>query len=217
MLSWNNQGLIPAIAQDAATGTVLMVAWMNGEALEMTRDTGFVHFYSRSRQVLWKKGETSGNTLAVKELRVDCDGDVLLVLVDPSGPACHTGNRSCFYRALEADDSAVPDGGPSGTIIDRLGEVLELRRKDGSADTSYTRSLLEAGFPKILRKILEEHNELAAELPEGPKERVIAETADLLFHVLVGLAAREIPPTAVLRELERRFGVSGHAEKASRA
>jgi len=216
MLTWNNQGLIPTIAQDAATGAVLMVAWMNEAALQATRDTGYLHFWSRSRQVLWKKGETSGNLLKLRDLRVDCDGDVLLARVDPTGPACHTGRRSCFYRTLTAEDEGIEDGGPYGTILDRLGEVLEQRRKDGTADTSYTRSLLDAGFPKILRKILEEHNELAAELPEGPVDKVVHETADLLFHVLVGLTAREISPIAVLRELERRFGVSGHEEKASR-
>jgi phosphoribosyl-ATP pyrophosphohydrolase/phosphoribosyl-AMP cyclohydrolase len=194
-----------------------MMAWMNELALQQTRETGYVHFWSRSRQVLWKKGETSGNTLRVRGFRVDCDGDVLLVAVEPAGPACHTGNRSCFYRALTEDDRALADGGPAGSIIERIGEVLQQRRKDGSADTSYTRSLLEAGFPKILRKIAEEHGELAEELPEGDVDRVVHETADLLFHVLVGLAARDIEPAAVLRELERRFGVSGHAEKASRA
>jgi len=216
MLSWNNQGLIPAIAQDAATGTTLMLAWMNSDALDRTRETGFVHFYSRSRATLWKKGESSGNTLRVKELRVDCDGDVILVLVEPAGPACHTGNRSCFYRALLDDDKILPDGGPSGSILDRLGEVLEQRRKDGAADTSYTRRLLNGGFDLIIRKIEEEKNELIAELPGGDASAIVHETADLLFHMLVGLAARDISPTAVLRELERRFGVSGVAEKASR-
>ncbi len=216
MLTWNNQGLIPAIAQDAATGTTLMLAWMNSEALDRTRETGFLHFYSRSRAILWKKGESSGNTLMVKELRVDCDGDVILALVEPAGPACHTGNRSCFYRALLDDNVVLPDGGPSGSILDRLGEVLEQRRKDGSADTSYTRKLLDGGFDLIIRKIEEEKNELVAELPEGEEKAIVHETADLLFHVLVGLTARNISTTAVLRELERRFGVSGHAEKASR-
>jgi phosphoribosyl-ATP pyrophosphohydrolase/phosphoribosyl-AMP cyclohydrolase len=215
-LAWNNQGLIPAIAQDAATGAVLMMAWMNQDALERTRETGYLHFYSRSRQTLWKKGESSGHTLKVAELRVDCDGDTLLALVEPAGPACHTNNKSCFYRALGAGDEAFADGGPVGTVLERLGEVLEQRRDDGSADTSYTRRLLTGGMAKILEKIDEEHRELADELPAGPPDKIVHETADLLFHVLVGLTARGIGPVAVLRELDRRFGVSGLAEKASR-
>ena len=206
MLVWNNQGLIPTIAQDASTGAVLMVAWMNEAALDKTRETGFLHFWSRSRRVLWKKGETSGNTLRVRDLRVDCDGDALLARVDPAGPACHTGAKSCFYRTLSAADEGVAYGGPYGTVLDRLGEVLEQRRKDGSADTSYTRSLPEAGFPKILRKILEEHNELAAELPDGPRDRLVHETADLLFHVLVGLPARGIAPAECPRGRRTRAG-----------
>ena len=216
MLAWNNQGLIPAVAQDAATGAVLMVAWMNQLALDKTRQSGYLHFWSRSRGVLWKKGETSGNTLRLRDLRVDCDGDVLLAIVEPDGPACHTGARSCFYRTLSATDDGITDGGPYGSILDRLGDVLEQRRKDGSADTSYTRSLLDAGMPKILRKIAEEHGELAEELPAGEARAVVHETADLLFHVLVGLTARDISPVDVLRELDRRFGVGGHEEKASR-
>jgi phosphoribosyl-ATP pyrophosphohydrolase/phosphoribosyl-AMP cyclohydrolase len=181
-----------------------MLAWMNAEALQLTRDTGVVHFWSRSRQALWKKGETSGNTLALVDLRLDCDGDALLVRAHPAGPTCHTGTRTCW-----GDD--VPAG-----IIDQLARVIEARRDGSNAEKSYTKSLLDKGMPKILEKIAEEHGELAAELPAGPDDKVVHETADLLFHVMVGLAARRIPIERVLDELARRFGTSGHVEKASR-
>jgi phosphoribosyl-AMP cyclohydrolase / phosphoribosyl-ATP pyrophosphohydrolase len=216
-IAWDDRGLVPAVAQDVATGAVLMVAWMNAEALARTEETGFAHFWSRSRSKLWKKGEESGNVLRVRELRVDCDGDTLLVLVEPAGPACHTGKTTCFFE--RRPEGAQDDGhlGSPAAILARLERVIASRRA-ASADKSYTRSLLDAGMPKILAKIAEEHGELAAELgnPAAPAERIVAETADLLFHVMVGLAARDVPVERVFAELARRFGTSGHAEKAAR-
>ena len=201
---FDDRGLVPAIVQDATTGAVLMLAWMNAEALQRTEATGVVHFWSRSRQALWKKGETSGNTLGVVELRLDCDRDAVLVRARPAGPTCHTGSRTCW-----GDDVAA-------SIVDQLARTLEARRDGSSGDKSYTKSLLDAGMPKILAKIAEEQGELAAELPDGPADKVVHETADLLFHVMVGLTARRIPVERVLDELARRFGTSGHAEKAGR-
>jgi phosphoribosyl-ATP pyrophosphohydrolase/phosphoribosyl-AMP cyclohydrolase len=209
--AYDERGLVPCIVQDAATGTVVMLAWMNAEALRLTRETRTVHFWSRSRQALWKKGETSGHTLAVVELRLDCDHDAVLVRATPAGPTCHTGATSCFFHPDEGPD----DDGPAPPILPRLAGIIEARR-DASAQQSYTKSLLEAGMPKILAKIAEEHGELAAELPEGADAKVIHETADLVFHVMVGLAARRIPIEAIFAELARRFGTSGHVEKASR-
>lgn len=203
--------LTPAIVQDAETGAVLMLAWMNAEAWEMTRTSGEVHFYSRSRNALWKKGETSGNVLRVAELRVDCDNDAILVKARPAGPTCHTGATACFFHTENEDD----DGAPPAHVVDKLERVLHARR-DAAAEKSYTKSLLEKGMPKILEKIAEEHGELAAELPSGAREKVVHETADLLFHVMVGLVARDIPVADVWKELGRRFGTSGHVEKASR-
>ena len=200
---FDEQGLIPAIVQDATTGAVLMLAWMNAEALRLTRETAVVPFWSRSRQQIWKKGETSGNTLALVDLRLDCDGDAILVRANPAGPTCHTGTRTCW-----GDD--VP-----ASIVDQLARTLEARR-DSTAEKSYTKSLLEKGMPKILEKIAEESGELAAELPDGDEAKVVHETADLIFHVMVGLTSRRIPVERVLAELARRFGTSGHAEKASR-
>jgi phosphoribosyl-ATP pyrophosphohydrolase/phosphoribosyl-AMP cyclohydrolase len=211
--TYDERGLVPCIVQDAERGSVLMLAWMNAEALRLTRETGVVHFWSRSRQALWKKGETSGNTLALVELRVDCDLDAVLVRARPAGPTCHTGTTSCFFHR---DDGPDDDGVPAVTILEQLGRVLDARRDSASGEKSYTRSLLDKGMPKILEKIAEEHGELAAELPDGPDGKVVHETADLLFHVMVGLTARRIPVERVLEELARRFGTSGHAEKAAR-
>jgi phosphoribosyl-ATP pyrophosphohydrolase/phosphoribosyl-AMP cyclohydrolase len=210
-VTWDERGLAPAIVQDATTGAVLMMAWMNAESLRLTRETGEAHFWSRSRSALWKKGETSGNVLRVVEVRIDCDADTLLVRAIPAGPACHTGETSCFYRDL--DGAPVT---PAAHVLDRLAEVLDARRDHASGEKSYTRSLLDAGFPKILAKIAEEQGELAAELPAGEDAAVVHETADLLFHVMVGLTARKIPVAEVWKELARRFGIGGHVEKASR-
>jgi len=222
--AYDERGLVPCVVQDAATGTVLMLAWMNAEALRLTRETGIVHFWSRSRGALWKKGETSGNTLAALELRLDCDRDAVLVRARPAGPACHTGATSCFFT-LDGGrtDDGVPAPAPAAApdpadpaILARLAEILVQRRDAATGERSYTRSLLEAGMPKILAKIAEEHGELLAELPDGAPRKVVHETADLLFHVMVGLVARGIPIGDVFAELARRFGTSGHAEKAAR-
>ena len=227
--TYDERGLVPCVVQDAVAGTVLMVAWMNAESLRLTRETGVVHFWSRSRQALWKKGETSGNTLALVELRLDCDGDTILARVTPAGPACHTGATTCFFHRDGADDDdGVPAGpevnraGPApaseddAAILVRLASILAARRDSATGEKSYTRSLLDAGMPKILAKIAEESGELAAELPSGSDDKVVHETADLLFHVMVGLTARRIPLEKVFAELARRFGTSGHTEKASR-
>jgi phosphoribosyl-ATP pyrophosphohydrolase/phosphoribosyl-AMP cyclohydrolase len=216
--TYDERGLVPCIVQDAATEVVLMLAWMNAEALRRTRETGAVHFWSRARQALWKKGETSGHTLAVVEIRLDCDLDAVLVRARPAGPTCHTGATSCFFhRDTEGDEGNTDavDDGPAPPILHRLAQVIEARRA-ATSEKSYTKSLLDAGMPKILAKIAEEHGELAAELPAGDDAKVVHETADLLFHVMVGLAARRIPLDAVLAELTRRFGTSGHVEKAQR-
>ncbi len=209
--AWDDRGLAPAVVQDADTGAVLMLAWMNAQAWQETRATGLVHFWSRSRQALWRKGESSGHELRVVEVRVDCDQDAILVRARPHGPTCHTGRAACFFHT----DDGVDEAAPAAHVVDRLERVLQARRS-ATAGKSYTRSLLEAGMPKILAKIAEEQGELAAELPAGDAAKVVHETADLLFHIMVGLVARDIPVADVWRELGRRFGVSGHDEKAAR-
>jgi phosphoribosyl-ATP pyrophosphohydrolase/phosphoribosyl-AMP cyclohydrolase len=223
------QGLVPVIAQEIETGMVRMFAWANREALELTATTGFAHFWSRSRGALWKKGESSGHTLAVRELRVDCDGDVVLYRVEPDGPSCHTGATSCFFRAagqraadgtgLRADAPLTADDGPPdppAAIVGKVAAIIARRKRDRPAK-SYVVSLLDAGFEKVNAKILEEARELAEALPESDARHTAHEAADLLFHMLVGLEAAGVPIDAVFGELRRRFGTSGIEEKASRA
>jgi phosphoribosyl-ATP pyrophosphohydrolase/phosphoribosyl-AMP cyclohydrolase len=212
------QGLVPVIAQEADTGTVRMFAWANRRALEETIATGLAHFWSRSRGQLWKKGETSGNTLAVRQLRIDCDGDAVLYLCGPEGPSCHTGATSCFFRALGPDGAMVTDDGPPdppALIVSRVAAIVARRRRE-RPEKSYVVSLLDAGFTKVSAKITEEARELNEALPEGDKPHTAHEAADLLFHMLVGLEAAGVPIGDVFAELRRRFGVSGIDEKASR-
>jgi phosphoribosyl-ATP pyrophosphohydrolase/phosphoribosyl-AMP cyclohydrolase len=208
-IRFDDRGLAPAIAQHCVSGQVLMLAWMNAEALERTRATGEAHFFSRSRGRLWRKGESSGNTLNVVDVRWDCDADAVLLSVRPTGPACHTGAASCFF-------APAGDDGPTGSIIDRLWRSLLERRDRGAAGTSYVRALLDRGIGAIADKIAEEEAELRVELTGGGDDAVVHEAADLVFHVLVALLARDIPVSRVLGELDRRFGTSGHAEKAAR-
>jgi phosphoribosyl-ATP pyrophosphohydrolase/phosphoribosyl-AMP cyclohydrolase len=216
-------GLVPVIAQELDTGMVRMFAWANREALELTASTGFAHFWSRSRGALWKKGETSGHTLAVRELRIDCDGDVVLYRVEPDGPSCHTGATSCFFRAagdggLRADAPLTTDDGPPdppAVIVSHVAAIIA-RRKRERPTKSYVVSLLDAGFDKVNAKLLEEARELCEALPEGDARHTAHEAADLLFHMLVGLEAAGVPIDAVFGELRRRFGTSGIDEKASR-
>ena len=219
-IAWNEHGLVPAIVQDAERGTVLMMAWMNVQAWQLTRDTGIAHFWSRSRNSLWKKGETSGNTLEIVEIRVDCDADTVLLRVRPAGPACHTGTTSCFFDVRvphqHADNGVPATDAASPNVLTDLEATMIARRDGSTAERSYTRSLLDGGMNKILGKIAEESGELAAELPSGSAGRVVSETADLLFHVMVGLVARTIAIADVWLELSRRAGVSGHVEKAAR-
>lgn len=211
-LAFDDRGLVPAVVQHHANGRVLMLAWMNADAVEATRDTGFAHFWSRSRQALWKKGETSGNTLAVVDVRYDCDADAVLIFADPAGPTCHTGTTSCFFRAETGDDD-----GPPGSVLDRLWAILQQRKSAGDGRNSYVAALLAAGPAKISAKIAEEQGELCAELPAGDDDAIVYEAADLLFHMMVGLLARDVDIDRVLSELARRFGTSGHDEKASRS
>jgi phosphoribosyl-ATP pyrophosphohydrolase/phosphoribosyl-AMP cyclohydrolase len=216
-VKFDKDALVPVIAQDAATGVVRMFAWANAEALGATFSSGAATFFSRSRQALWKKGEESGNVLAVREVRLDCDGDVVLYLCDPTGPSCHTGATSCFYRRATAEGLREDDGPAEvpGAIIARLAQVIRARRQ-ATSEKSYVASLLQKGFPKINAKITEEAGEVAEAFLEGDKGHITHEAADVLFHLMVGLEAAEVPVEDVFSELRRRFGVGGHVEKASR-
>jgi len=216
-VTFDAQGLVPVIAQEAATGQVRMFAWANREALAKTLATKQAHFWSRARAKMWRKGEESGHTLAVREVRIDCDGDVVLYTVDPLGPSCHTGATSCFFRADDAGALVTDDGPPDApaVIVARVAEVIRKRRLE-RPEKSYVVSLLDRGFAKINEKITEEAAELVEALPEGDAAHTAHEAADLLFHVLVGLEAAGLPAERVFAELGRRFGVSGLDEKASR-
>jgi phosphoribosyl-ATP pyrophosphohydrolase/phosphoribosyl-AMP cyclohydrolase len=217
-VAFDGAGLVPVIAQDARTGTVRMVAWANRQALTSTLATGAAHFWSRSRQALWRKGESSGHTLAVREIRIDCDGDAVLYLVDAEGPSCHTGATSCFFRRVGPQGALESDDGPpelSARVLPRVAEVIAARRRE-RPEKSYVVSLLDAGFAKINAKIEEESRELTEALPQADAAHTAHEAADLFFHALVGLEAAGVPLEAVFGELQRRFGISGIDEKAGR-
>lgn len=218
-LKFDDKGLIPAILQDWRDGTVLMVAYMNREALEKTRETGIAHFWSRSRQELWEKGATSGHRQRVREIFVDCDQDTLLLTVTPDGPACHTGERACFFTHLsdlvDSCEGRTKTTEAQGAVLDRLYETILERTRVPKPD-SYVASLLSAGQDRILKKVMEEAGEVVLASKGQKREEIIHESADLLFHLLVALGYHEVPPTEVYQELARRFGQSGLEEKASR-
>ncbi|HEY6878221.1 MAG TPA: bifunctional phosphoribosyl-AMP cyclohydrolase/phosphoribosyl-ATP diphosphatase HisIE [Polyangiales bacterium] len=208
-------GLATVVVQDRHTGLVRMVAHANQEALEATLATGFAHFFSRSRNKLWKKGEESGHLLHVHELWADCDGDCIVYLVDPEGPSCHTGAETCFYQRVQADGTLAAPGGVASSTFPRLERELAARR-DASAEKSYTRSLLDKGAGKIAEKIREEGGELAQAVESETDARVVSESGDVVYHMLVGLLFRKLSLRDVQAELARRFGTSGHDEKAAR-
>jgi phosphoribosyl-ATP pyrophosphohydrolase/phosphoribosyl-AMP cyclohydrolase len=222
-LSPNADGLVAAIVVHADDGRVLMLGYMNRDALAATLASGKITFFSRSKQRLWQKGESSGHTLELRSLRVDCDGDALLLSAHPLGPTCHTGTSSCFFKPVELSPLAfaVEDDGPSPSrTLDVLWQTI-LDRKAGRGITnaqgkSYVRSLLDAGVVKIDAKLREEAAELGAALRDESDERVANEAADLLFHALVGLAARELTLADVAEVLRERHGLSGIDEKAGR-
>lgn len=226
---WGAEGLVPAVVQDATDGTVLMLAWMDAEALTATRATGLVHFHSRSRGRLWQKGETSGNVLRIRDIRLDCDADAVLISAEAAGPTCHTGARSCF----EAPDPAGP-GGPRGTAdsagmgqmdgtdaapaqgfawLETLWSTIQQRATDRPAG-SYTARLLDGGVDAVARKVGEEALEVImaakddaaapAEARGQTRAALAGEMADLLFHALVLAAERGVRPAELMRVLRSR-------------
>jgi phosphoribosyl-ATP pyrophosphohydrolase/phosphoribosyl-AMP cyclohydrolase len=198
-IEYDDRGLVPCVVQDWRTGEVLTVAYMNAESLKLTRETGETHFYSRSRQELWHKGATSGHTQAVKAIRYDCDGDALLALVEPAGPACHTGERTCFYRTLEGQEVAPYEA------LAALGRTLALRR-DELPEGSYSVELFRAGIDRIGAKITEEAEETVRAGQEESDQRVREESADLLYHLGVLLYARGLSYVDALEVLTERMG-----------
>ena len=188
-------GLVPAIIQEPTGGKVLMTGFMNKEALETTRQTGKVTFYSRTRNTLWTKGETSGNFLLVKKIMEDCDNDTLLIYAEPVGPVCHTGNPTCFEE----------DTGPALAFLSHLQDVIN-GRKGQSAETSYTARLFEKGLPRIAQKVGEEAVECVIEAMKGDKDKFKEEAADLIYHLLVLLAEQNMKIEDVVEVLQKRHG-----------
>lgn len=210
-LRFDEQGLLPCVVQDWLDGTVLMVGFMNQEAWDMTQQSQRVHFWSRSRQQLWKKGETSGHELVLKEVFLDCDQDTLLVKAQPVGPTCHTGKLSCFFTSLTSASEqgiAIPEGTAWGGIIQRLYEMVSDRKANPRLD-SYVSKLMEGGVDRILKKIVEEAGEVVLAGKNANREEIIYEMADLWFHSLIMLGHYSIPPHEIYQELGKRFGKSG--------
>ena len=197
-IDFDKTPLIPAVVQDARTGEVRMLGYMDREAFQATRDTGWLHFHSRSRDVLWKKGDTSGNLHRVAGVSADCDGDALLVTAEPQGPTCHTGARTCFTEVLWGRDA-----GPGA--LSRLESVIA-SRWESQPEGSYTARLFTAGASKIAQKVGEEAVETVVAALTEDRGRVVEESADLLYHLLVLWRERGVALAEVLAELDRRAG-----------
>lgn len=202
-IKFDAQGLVPAIAQDAATKDVLMLAYMNKEAIEKTLETGIVHYYSRSRGALWQKGETSGHIQHLVDLRYDCDGDTILAIVNQEGVACHTGNWSCFYRNAAG---AVTEGRAAGRAAETLYQVFETikQRQENPKEGSYTNYLFDKGTDKILKKVGEEAAEVIIATKNRDADEIRYETADLIYHLSVNLAENNMTWDDIFTELEKR-------------
>jgi phosphoribosyl-ATP pyrophosphohydrolase/phosphoribosyl-AMP cyclohydrolase len=211
-IKWDEAGLVPAIAQDAETKEVLMTAYMDKEALRLTVETGNAHYYSRSRQRIWMKGESSGNIQCIRKIKVDCDGDAVLLLVEQKGAACHTGRKSCFFNTLESIGQGQSENEAASAEIYRrqIGPMLEevyaviADRKKNPQEGSYTNYLLEKGLDKILKKVGEEASEVIIAAKNDSEEELIYETADLFYHILVLLFEKGIVLPRVAMEMANR-------------
>lgn len=205
-----SKGLIPAIIVDDCTKTVLMLAYMNEEAYNKTLETGETWFYSRSRQELWNKGETSGNKQLVTSIKLDCDEDTLLIYVEPKGPACHTGEFTCFYNTIEG----VGDSKGFSNYRSMFDAVMEeiIDRKTITVENSYTNYLFKKGIDKIAKKVIEEAGEVVIAAKNNNNEEIIKECSDLLYHTFVLLADRNIPLNVVESELKQRFFKKGNSK-----
>jgi phosphoribosyl-AMP cyclohydrolase / phosphoribosyl-ATP pyrophosphohydrolase len=215
-LKFDEQGLIPAIVQDSRTNEILTLAYMNAESLSRTLQTGETWFWSRSRQELWHKGETSGNFQRVVDIRIDCDGDALVVLVDPEGPACHLGEQTCFHRNFVEGEQQQAQVGLSlvkqsslelGILLDELYQLIE-DRKEKRPEGSYTTYLFNAGLDKILKKLGEESAETIIAAKNRSIQQMTAEISDLLYHLLVLMSECDVRLEDIFKELKKRAGSS---------
>lgn len=201
-IKFNEEGLIPVIAQDYRTGEVRMLAYANEEAIKKTLETGYAHYYSRSKKKLWKKGESSGELQKVREVRIDCDNDAVIYVVEQEkNKACHTGERNCFYRTIEGEKVEKPL--PFETLA-RLEEVIR-ERIEKLPEGSYTAKLVKAGKERVFQKFGEEAVETLIALMKGKKEEIISETADLLYTLVVSLSVSGVEITEVMEEVANRF------------
>ncbi len=222
-IDWNKNPLIPAIAQDNETNQVLMLAYMNEEAYNLTLSTGYAHYFSRSKQRIWKKGESSNHTQEIKDVLLDCDADTVVLKIKQNGVACHTGRKSCFFTSVIQDkvilEQEVDTDAIYGVVDTLYHTILERKNtlnNNASAEAkSWTKKLLD-DKELMLSKIREEADEVCVAINEESDEQVIYESADLLYHTLVGLGYRDISPDRVKQELARRFGLSGIKEKENR-
>jgi len=216
-IDWAATPLLPVITQDYQSGEVLMLAYMNEEALTLTLNSSVAHYFSRSRQSLWKKGETSGHFQYVKEAFLDCDNDTLLLKVEQIGVACHTGRQSCFFNRIDVEEKPSEPQKiiDNYSIADQLYHIIQ-ERKAADPKSSYVASLLQKGDNSILKKVVEEAGEFCFACKDGEPKEIIYEAADLMFHTLVALGAKNVHPDLISQELKRRFGMSGIEEKNSR-
>ncbi len=198
-VKFDEKGLVPVVVQDVKTNSVLMLAYMNRESLQITLESGNMTYFSRSRQKLWRKGETSGHYQTLKEMKIDCDGDTLLAIVSQEGPACHTGKYSCFFESLYGNGE---NSGGYG-VIDELFAVIEDRRNNPK-EGSYTNYLFDKGVDKICKKIGEEAAEIIIAAKNAAPDEIRYESADFLYHLLVLLCERGLTPGEVFAELEKR-------------
>lgn len=218
-IDWEKMnGMIPVITQENSSGEVLMLAYMDKEALDLTISTNLAHYYSRSKQRIWKKGESSGHLQEVIDILVDCDNDTILLKVNQTGVACHTGRKTCFYTSLKTDEeiSKVEVNTQSTYgVIDSLYNTI-IDRKFSDANKSYTAQLLQGKENSMLKKIIEEAGEFTFAVKDNDTQEIVYEAADVVYHMMVALASKNINPDRVKQELARRFGLSGIEEKNSR-
>ena len=217
-VDWQKSELLPVIVQDVSNNEVLMMAYMNKEALSLSLSTRTAHYFSRSKQRIWKKGESSGHIQTIESFNIDCDNDTLLIKVIQEGVACHTGRRSCFFTELESGESnsevEVNSEAMYG-VIDTLYHTIQ-ERKNADPTTSWTAKLFSKGDNTILKKVVEEAGEFSFAYKDNDEREMVYEAADLTYHMLVALAAKNISPDRIKQELARRFDMSGIAEKNSR-
>ncbi len=219
-IDWQKvNGLLPVIVQENSTNEVLMMAFMDEKALELTLKTKKAHYFSRTKQRIWEKGESSGNYQIVKDLFIDCDNDTILIKVEQmGGVACHTGRKSCFFTKLESDEvvsEPKEEATKNYSVLDKLYHEL-MERKNADPKTSYTASLLHKGENSYLKKIVEEAGEFCFAIKDDDKKEIVYEAADLVYHCLIPLIDKNIHPDQIKDELKRRFGMSGIEEKNSR-